>query len=334
MHGWPENAIFHQPDLEAVLRQGVHRFSNVKTHLGTQVDGIEERGDHVELQVQDVNTGQRRIERARWVVACDGGRSMARDLVGGGMEDLGMHQPWLVVDAVMTRDVGLPDFTVQHCDPKRPATSIRVTGAWRRWEIMLMPGDNPQTIVEDASLWPLLSRWITPGDAQLVRRAVYTFHSLIAHQWRRGRLLLAGDAAHLTPPFLGQGLCAGVRDASNLAWKLAAVIRGADAALLDSYVSERRAHVHKFIATAVRLGNIIQTTDPKVAAERDQRMLSGKEDMLDNFSPPLGPGLHGDVAPAGTIVAQPRLGDGRWLDDVVGARFALCGPALERNAQT
>jgi 3-(3-hydroxy-phenyl)propionate hydroxylase len=333
MHGWPDNIIFHQPELEAVLREGVRRFHNVQVSLNAQVDRIEDRGEHVDLWLQDTRARQPRQARARWVVACDGGRSMARDEVGGGMEDLGLHQPWLVIDAVMTREVALPEFTIQHCDPVRPITYIHGVGARRRWEIMLMPGDDPLTIVEDACVWRLLAPWIQPGDARLERRAVYTFHSLIARQWRRGRLLLAGDAAHLTPPFLGQGLCAGVRDAANLAWKLAAVRRGADATLLDSYASERRPHVREFIATAVRLGNIIQTTDRQVAAERDQRMLDGKDEMI-NLSPPLGPGVHGDSAPAGAITPQPRLSDGRRLDDAIGPRFALCGPKLERTEQT
>ncbi|MDR1968115.1 MAG: bifunctional 3-(3-hydroxy-phenyl)propionate/3-hydroxycinnamic acid hydroxylase [Burkholderiaceae bacterium] len=333
MHAWPENIIFHQPELEDVLRQGVRRYDSVQVNLNTQVDSIDDQGDLVALQVQDVRTGHTWTARARWVVACDGGRSMGRALVGGGMEDLGLHQPWLVVDVVMTRDVALPEFTIQHCDPARPTTYIHAVGPRRRWEIMMMPGDDPESIVEDASVWRLLAPWIQPGDAELERRAVYTFHALIAHRWQRGRLLLAGDAAHQTPPFLGQGLCAGARDAANLAWKLVAVCRGADASLLDSYTTERRPHVHEFIATAVRLGNIIQTTDPKVAAERDQRMREGKDEIV-NLSPPLGPGAHGSVAPDGTTVAQPRLSDGRRLDDAIGPRFALCGPALERNAQT
>ncbi len=331
--GWPNNVIFHQPDLEAVLRDGVGRFENVDVCLNTQVEGIEDRREHTEIRVRDAQTRQTRNVRARWVVGCDGGRSMVRELIGGGMEDMGMHQAWLVIDAVMIREVELPDITIQYCDPERPITYIHVVGQRRRWEIMLMPGDNPETIVRDEALWRLLAPWIKPGDARLERRAIYTFHALIANQWRHERLILAGDAAHLMPPFLGQGLCSGIRDASNLAWKLAAICRGADAKLLDSYCSERRPHVREFVQTAVRLGSIIQTTDPHVAAERDRRMLAGDAEIV-NLSPPLGPGAHGGSMSAGTLVRQPFLSDGSRLDDVTGSSFVLCGETLPRTRQT
>ena len=142
--------------------------------------------------------------------------------------------------------------------------------AAREVEIMVMPGDDEAELVKPATLWQLVGRWMTPAHADIERAVIYTFHSVIAQGWRRGRLLLAGDAAHQTPPFLGQGMCAAIRDASNLAWKLDAVLRGrAQDTLLDSYASERAPHVHAFIDLAVKLGDIIQTTDPQAARERD-----------------------------------------------------------------
>jgi 3-(3-hydroxy-phenyl)propionate hydroxylase len=154
---------------------------------------------------------------------------------------------------------------------------------------------------------------------------VYTFHSVIATGWRKGRLLLAGDAAHQTPPFLGQGMCAGIRDVDNLAWKLALVIRGrAPDSLLDTYETEREPHVREFIALAVKLGDVIQTTDPAVAAERDRGFQSGAPEIFEFPAPGLGPGLHtGAGAPAGQPFPQPELADGRLLDDVIGVNFAL-----------
>ena len=141
-------------------------------------------------------------------------------------------------------------------------TMVFVGGRRRRWEIMLMPGDDAATIVEPENVWPFLARCMTPEDAELERAAVYTFHSLIASGWRRGRLMLAGDACHQTPPFLGQGMCAGIWDGANLAWKLAAIVRGdAYLSLLDTYESERRPHVDAFIELAVELGATIQTTE-------------------------------------------------------------------------
>src|SRR5207302_8930705 len=142
----------------------------------------------------------------------------------------------------------------------------------------VLPDEGSQEIAQPAKAWELLSRWITPDDADIERAAVYTFHSVIAQQWRNRRLLLAGDSAHQTPPFLGQGMCAGIRDAANLAWKF---LRPE---LLDTYQSEREAHVRVFIETAVRLGNIIQTTDPQVAAERDRRFVEGGKEEMVNLS--------------------------------------------------
>lgn len=163
---------------------------------------------------------------ARFVVGCDGARSLVRRLIGGEMEDLHARQQWLVTDVILRAPKpGLGDFSVQHCNPARPATYVRGTGMRRRWEIMLMPGDDPAPTHE--TVWGWLAPWLRREEAEIERAAVYTFHAAIAREWRRGRLLLAGDAAHLTPPFLGQGMCAGMRDVANLAWKLRAVLGGA-----------------------------------------------------------------------------------------------------------
>jgi 3-(3-hydroxy-phenyl)propionate hydroxylase len=206
-------------------------------------------------------------------------------------------------------------------------TICNVTGRRRRWEIMLMPGDDPQTIGRPEHVWPMIARWVTPTTARLERSAVYTFHSVVAHGWRRGRLLIAGDAAHQTPPFLGQGLCAGIRDCANLAWKLARVVRGAaPESLLDTYEPERLPHVKAFIELAVRLGAVIQATDPKVAAERDARFLAGEATVFEYPQPGLGPGLHAGPL-GGTLFPQPRLADGRLLDGVIGDAFAVLGDA-------
>lgn len=321
-HGWANNYLFHQPDLENTLRDGVRRFAGVDVLEGCEALSLEPSGDCVVVRASG------KTLEAQWVVGCDGARSMVRQAIGAEHEDLGLHQPWLVVDVVMEREVDLPYPTVQYCDPARPVTCVNVTGKRRRWEIMLMPGDRPEAMTEPQTIWRLLAPWIKRGDARLERSAVYAFHSLVATRWRKDRLLIAGDAAHQTPPFLGQGMCAGIRDAANLAWKLERVVRGkAPASLLDTYESERAPHARRFIQEAVRLGGILQTTDPAVAAERDRRFLAtGKEEMV-NLSPALGPGAHAGAPPAGEIYPQPRLPDGRRLDDAIGGyRFALLGP--------
>jgi 3-(3-hydroxy-phenyl)propionate hydroxylase len=310
-HGWAGNWYFHQPILESVLRDGLRRFANVRVHLGHEIASVDDLDAH-------------------FVVGCDGARSLVRQAIGSQHVDLGLHQPWLVVDLLCDpaspRVQALPDYTIQLCDPLRPMTVVNVGGQRRRWEIMLMPEDDPARLTDPAIFWPMLTRWLGPGDARIERAAVYTFHSVVQQGWRSGRLLLAGDACHQTPPFLGQGMCAGMRDAANLAWKLAAIVRSeAPDALLDTYESERLPHVRTFIDLAVRLGAVLQETDPAAAALRDRRFEAGAE-MFDFPQPQLGPGCRIDSPPpVGTIFPQPRLADGRLMDEASGQRFAIVG---------
>ena len=316
-HGWAGNWYFHQPELERLLREGLTRFPNVRVHLGHDVGSVDEL-------------------KARHVVGCDGARSLVRRAIGSRRVDLGLHQPWLVVDLICdpnsSRVRALPDHSVQLCDPARPMTIVNVGsapgGLRRRWEIMLMPGDDPARVTEPDLFWPMIARWLGPQDARPERAAVYTFHSVVQEGWRKGRLLLAGDACHQTPPFLGQGMCAGMRDAANLAWKLDAVVKGdASDTLLDSYESERLPHVRTFIDLAVRLGAVLQETDRDAACARDRRFAAGAE-MFDYPQPQLGLGYRVDAPPpVGTIFPQPRLGDGRLMDDAIGQRFAVVGEA-------
>jgi len=309
--GWPNNWYFHQPALEEILRAGVARFANVTVHLGREITDVSELD-------------------SRFVIGCDGARSLVRRAIGSRQHDLGLHQPWLVVDLLCKpespRVKALPDYTVQLCDPQRPMTIVNVGKARRRWEIMLMPDDDPARLTEPGIFWPMMARWLEPQDAALERAAVYTFHSVVQEGWRKDNLLLAGDACHQTPPFLGQGMCAGMRDAANLAWKLVAVLRdGAPDSLLDTYESERRPHVETFIELAVKLGAILQETDPTKAAERDRRFAAGAE-MFDFPQPQLGSGCRADAPPpVGTIFPQPLLPDGRLMDEAIGTRFAVVG---------
>ena len=283
-HGWAGNWYFHQPILEGVLREGLKRFANVRVHLGHEV-----------ASVDDLD--------ARYVVGCDGARSLVRQAIGSRHLDLGLHQPWLVVDLLCDPDSprvkALPDYTVQLCDPARPMTVVNVGGDRRRWEIMLMPGDDPARLTDPDVFWPMMTRWLGPEDARLERAAVYTFHSVVQEGWRKGRLLLAGDSCHQTPPFLGQGMCAGMRDAANLAWKLAAIVKdGAPDALLDTYESERLPHVRDLHRSRRRaLGAVLQETDREAAAARDRRFEAGAE-MFDFPQPQLGPGCRARRAAA------------------------------------
>jgi 3-(3-hydroxy-phenyl)propionate hydroxylase len=323
MHGWANNYLFHQPDVERILRQGLTAHPSVQVRLQHEVNSVQSDPAGVDIHMTDLARDQAQRLRAQWVVGCDGARSKVREHMATGFEDLGLHQAWLVIDVELLQDLDLPVATVQYCNPTRPITYVNVTGRRRRWEVMVMPGDSLADMTQPQHIWPLLSPWIAPHQAQLVRTAIYTFHSLLTQHWRQGRLLLAGDSAHQTPPFLGQGMCAGIRDAANLAWKLHRVCRGAPDTLLDTYASERIPHVSDFIATAVKLGNIIQSTDPVVAAQRDRQFLAQGPQEIVNLSPPLGPGFHRGQGLSGHITAQPALSDGRLLDDALGLGFAV-----------
>jgi 3-(3-hydroxy-phenyl)propionate hydroxylase len=323
--GWYPSYRFHQPDLERVLRAGLARWPSVTVHNRCDVFALDCDNDGVTVRFEELATGHLTRCRTRYVVGCDGARSLVRRLIGSGMHDLGFHERWLVLDVLLKRprpDLG--DYSVQHCDPARPVTYVRGTGNRRRWEITLHPDEDSQVMVTPPRVWELLRKWVTPEDADIERVAVYTFHSVIAERWRAGRLLLAGDSAHQTPPFLGQGMCAGIRDAANLAWKLEHVVAGRQAdALLDSYQTERAPHVRDYIELAIRLGGVINTTAIEAGLPPGERTADAPARMV-TYKPPLGPGLFvGHTELAGHLAPQLDLSGGERLDARIGYRFAL-----------
>jgi 3-(3-hydroxy-phenyl)propionate hydroxylase len=322
--GWYASYRFHQPELERVLRDELRRWPSVSLKLRTEVFALDQEADAVMVRYEDLSTGGLANCRARYVVGCEGARSLVRRLMGAPMEDLGFHERWLVLDAILRRprpDLG--DHSVQYCSRQRPATYVRGTGNRRRWEIAVLPGEDDDTVTQRAKVLELLKPWVEPEDIEPERVAVYTFHSAIAPQWRSGRLLIAGDSAHLTPPFLGQGMCAGMRDVSNLAWKLGRVLRGQnDEGLLDTYQMERAPHVREYIDLAVRLGGLINTRAME-AAVPGSVLEGGEAARMTSIKPRLGSGLAaGWNGLARQIAPQPCLADGTRLDDRVGYRFA------------
>lgn len=238
-HGFPEANMFDQPDLERILRRKV-----------TVVDGVEvtqlaQHGDHVRVNG----------ERADYVLGCDGANSFVRNAIGARMRDLGFAQRWLVVDIDTDEDLGQWDGVHQVCDTRRAATFMRVGGRRYRWEFRLRAGETADDYRDLSRIRPLIAPWTKVEDLRLRRVAEYTFRAQIADRWRSERVFLLGDAAHLTPPFIGQGLGAGLRDAANLAWKLAYVQRGElPASVLDTYQTERSPHVQTMIRLAKLLG--------------------------------------------------------------------------------
>ena len=323
--GWHTSYRFHQPELEQILRAGVDRFSCVRVRECCEFLGAEQNGSGVTVRVQNLKTGEVEVIRCKYLVGADGARSKVRDeLIGTESHDLNFNQNWLVVDVRLTRAMPeLGDYSIQFCEPERPTTYVRGIGNRRRWEIALWPGENPEDMMCPDNVWARLSRWVTPEDAVLERAANYTFRSLISRRWRNGRIFIAGDAAHLTPPFLGQGMCAGIRDVANLGWKLIRVLRGRSGpALLDTYACERIPHVTEYIAEAVRLGELINTCALRSVTNGVPTGDGGIR--IKSIAPSLGPGLAvGWTEPALQIAPQPMLSDGRRADDVAGYGYAL-----------
>lgn len=320
-HGWHPSYRFHQPELEELLRRRLEAYPTITVRQGLEVTQVEETSDDTTLTATNHRTGTSENFRARYVVGCDGARSFIRDVMESELEDLGFEERWLVLDVILNHPMpGLGDHTLQVCDPARPMTYCRAPGMRRRWEISLHDGESEADVTDPDRVWAFLSRWLSPEDATLERTAIYTFRSAIARSWRKGRLLIAGDAAHLTPPFMGQGMCAGIRDAANLAWKLALVIQNrAKPDLLNTYDDERGPHAHAFIETAVRLGGLINSLDGDGALAMARQSDGGRATMA-TIEPRLGDSEN--AGPGGTkrgrIFGQPRLSDGRLLDDAVG----------------
>ncbi len=322
--------VFNQPEVERVLRRHVTSLANVEVALGQALVAMTQDDDGVRLQLQD-EAGAAREVRARYAIGCDGASSTVRNLAGIGLDDLGFDQPWLVVD-VLANDRGLaklPKVSLQVCEPQRPTTFLVGPKNHRRWEIALNEGEDPKAMATPEETWKLLARWITPDDAVLWRQASYRFHALVAQRWRAGRVFIAGDAAHQQPPFLGQGMCQGVRDVANLAWKLQAVLQDhAPDALLDTYGAERKAHVTELTTRIKAIGQIVGQRDPAKARERDAHLLAecgGKvvSQPRQSVQPALAQGLLSPVAHAavGTIFPQPwivRDGRKQRLDDLAG----------------
>ncbi|MFE9024045.1 bifunctional 3-(3-hydroxy-phenyl)propionate/3-hydroxycinnamic acid hydroxylase [Streptomyces sp. NPDC007808] len=348
LHGYPQTSMFDQPELERVLRDALARRPECELRGGVEVTGIgPDITGPVRVTYRD-GDGEHEVW-ADAVLGCDGAGSLTREAIGAVWEDLRFEEHWTVIDVRTTADVRCWEGVDQVCDPDRPATFMRVGEDRYRWEFRLREGAE-QPVRE------LVAPWLPPsydGDFEVVREAQYTFRARVADRWRRGRVFLLGDAAHLTPPFIGQGLCSGLRDAYNLTWKLARVLQqGAPAGMLDTYESERKPHARHVIRLAVAMGWAMTGGQDGAAALR-RRVLAaacripGLTELAGrDLSPPLtaGPLVRRGVrrGVAGTHCPQPWGNvDGRRnrLDELLGDSFTVLtatepGPSLTALAHS
>ena len=323
--GWASGYMFNQPAIEHALRAKLDQSDLVQTRLNWQFKSVVEETDGISAAVI-TPTGEVVI-RARYLIGCDGAHSPVRDAVGIKLLDLEFDEPWLVIDAVVKNPDLMPKVNLQICDPARPTTCVLMGPGRHRWEFMLLPQETAEQVLDDGFIRNLLAPWDCAKGVDIDRKAVYRFHGLVAERWRKGRVILAGDSAHQTPPFAGQGMCAGMRDGANLAWKLHAVIKaGADPALLDTYQAEREPHVRSVIGLAIGMGRVVCTLDREAAAMRDAGMLAQMAAGGSALPPPQTPAfaqgciLKGSAA-AGELFPQPWANqDGKVLrlDDMLG----------------
>jgi 3-(3-hydroxy-phenyl)propionate hydroxylase len=331
---WTPSMVFMQPAVERLLRERAASLDGVEIRLGRTVTGFRQDAESVELDI-DTPAGRESLS-ARYVIGCDGASSTIRRLAGLELDDLGFDQPWLVVDVLANAQglARLPAASRQYCEPERPTTFVICTGNHRRWEIRLNDDEDPQHMAQAAEVWRLLGRWIAPEDGELWRCAAYRFHALVARNWRNGRMFIAGDAAHQQPPFLGQGLCQGIRDVANLSWKLALALRGEAAdAVLDSYGVERASHVRKLTGIIKGIGGLVGERDPQRALERDEHLIAEAGGTIQpaprqDLMPGLDAGLLCQAMDPGrgALFPQPWIetpAGRRRMDDVVGGGLRI-----------
>ena len=317
-YGHHPSVTYYQPQLEAFLRAAA-LDAGVDLQLQVDVTAVDQDEDGVTASA--MTPEGEAIHRARWLIAADGASSPIRKGLDIPFLDQGFDQGWLVLDVELRRPVDtLPRCVQQICDPARPTTFVVGHDDYRRWEFQLQPGETSDEMVSPERVWKLLSPWLSPEDARLIRAVVYRFHATVAESVRSKRIFLAGDAAHQMPPFLGQGLCSGVRDAANLIWKLALVQQGlARDALLDTYGQERLPHATGVVANAVDTGILIDQLSGRVVADTSIEAGYGGARPFPHLEQGL---LHGDHASVGRQLPQPVINGGR-LDDLLGTGFAV-----------
>ena len=335
-HGYVGSRFFDQPAFERILRDGLARYPDVSLHLGVEVVRVENRDDAVTVHAEESNTKAPLVVRASWAVGCDGGRSVTRSALGIEVESVAPTRQWIIVDTLL-KDAAdaarLPDCFRYVLDPERLTIYAHGIGPNRRWEFQLAEGEQ---MPSQAEVLRWVSAFVDPDRLEVTRIVPYAHTSLLTKRWRAGRIFIAGDAAHMMPPSAGQGMCSGIRDAVNLAWKLQQVLAGrAGVRLLDTYERERKPHVRETLEATLFIGRRLQADTPFQRWRRMQQLrliaaVPGLRNLLRQRSirrPPLREGfLDGDSPGAGRPLTQAtvrREGEVRRLDDLLGYRFAL-----------
>lgn len=266
--GQPGKSQFDQPVMESLLLEAVRGRDGIDLRFESEVLEVRDRGSYAESVIKDA-AGVRTV-RSKWVLACDGGKSPVRTQLGIALQGSTQAQQWIVVDIAGSK-VKTEKFAEFHCNGKRPVVQVPGAKSRRRYEFMLLPGESAEEVTAPAFIAGLVAPFEAVEPQNIRRAAVYVAHQRIAGAYRKGRVILAGDAAHLMPPFAGQALNAGIRDAANLAWKIAAsVVDGAPETLLDSYAQERRPHTAEMVRLSHLIGRVVMATNPAAAALRDQ----------------------------------------------------------------
>lgn len=330
-HGFPEANMFDQPELEHLLRTDLP--SGVTLRGDVEVTAIVQDAGSVRVEYTDRSAGGPSSVDARYVLGCDGANSLVRASIGATMRDLGFAQRWLVVDVATDADLGQWEGVHQVCGQNRAATYMRIGNRRYRWEFLLAPGETAEDYQEIITLHALIEPWtkrIPVDDLELVRVAEYTFHAQIADRWRDRRVFLLGDAAHLTPPFIGQGMGAGLRDAANLAWKLAGVLDGTLVeSTLDTYQLEREPHARalirmaKLVGRAMTEGGDVGNVLRHVLVPRLHLLPGFKNRILSSETPALHRSSLIRRRLVGRLCPNAVLADGRRFDDLAAGRFAV-----------
>jgi 3-(3-hydroxy-phenyl)propionate hydroxylase len=348
-NGFPQANMFDQPEFEALLRANLKHYSHaVLTGNAEVTEAVQIGADRVQVAFTDRASGEEHRVETRYLLGCDGANSLVRTAIGACMEDLKFHQRWLVVDVATAADLNQWEGAHQVCDPHRAATYMRIGDTRYRWEFRLLADETADDYQTMAALYPLIRPWvegIAPDELELLRVAEYTFRAQVASRWRRRNMFILGDAAHLTPPFIGQGLCAGLRDAVNLAWKLAGVVNGSlPESVLDTYEQERIPHARYMIRFALAMGTAMTAGGEvgdflrRVVVPRLHLIPAVREKIVDSTTPALHSTAlvqksRGRRQLAGQLCPNPVLVDGKRLDEVVGTRFALITSASLNPSQ-